>query len=180
MDSTELATITCENCQANNGTPQKFCSTCSFPIGGTEEEKAKFRTKIAGHTYLMQEAAKETKTARIIIHVLAGFVLLQGLFLWFTLEDFVGLIANSFICLVFIILAAWCQRNPFGAILTAFMVYITINVVNAFFDPATLLQGLFMKLFFIGAFVKGIRSAREAQEHLAELARLKAAPIGSD
>src|SRR6478609_8513589 len=158
--------VTCENCGSTNQNAQKFCSKCSFPINGTEEDKKKFKTKIRGHKFLMAEAEKEAKTAKTIILVLAGFVLLMGLYQGFVNDDFATMIVNLCISLLYLILAAWSNKNPFGAILTAFIIYITMNVINAFFEPSSLLQGLLVKIFFIGAFIKGIRSAKDAQGHL--------------
>lgn len=169
--------IKCDNCENLSSPSQKYCSKCSYPIGGTEEEKKKFKIKIHGHKFLLEEAKKETNTARIIILVLAGIVFLTGLFQGLARDNFAGMILNLCLCLLYLILATWCSKNPFGAILTAFIVYITINVVNAFFDPLTLFQGLIMKIIFIGAFIKGIRSAKDAMEHLSELEKMKAAPV---
>lgn len=170
-------TVVCENCGNIGSLNQKYCSKCSFPFGGTEEEKQKFKAKITGHKFLMAEAKKETQTALIIILVLAGIVFLTGLYQGFMADNFGGMILNLCLCLLYLILAAWCNKNPFGAILTAFIVYLTINVINAFFDPLTLFQGLLMKIIIIGGFVKGIRSAKDAMEHLSELEKMKAAPV---
>jgi len=79
---------------------------------------------------------------------------------------------------VYLILAAWCNKNPFGAILTAFVLYISLMVLNAFLDPVTLFHGIIIKIFFIGAFIRGTRSAQEAQTLMTELEKLKAAPVG--
>ena len=126
----------------------------------------------------MDEAEKELKKPKIIILVLAGIVLVTGLYQGFVKDDFATMIVNLCISLLYLILAAWCSKNPFGAILTALIVYITINVINAFVDPASLFQGIILKIIFIGALVKGIRSARDAQEHLAELHKMNAS-VGS-
>lgn len=171
--------ITCENCGGVNVATQKFCSKCSFPINGSEEEKKQFRIKLSGHKFLREEAEKELKRPRNIILILAGIVLVTGLYQGFANDDFVTMIVNLFISLLYLILAAWVKKNPFGAILTALIVYITINVINAFVDPASLFQGIILKVIFIGAFINGIRSAKDAQEHLSELEKMKA-PVGND
>jgi len=173
-------TITCENCNNVNSSNLKFCSKCSFPINGTDEDKNKFKIKISGNKFLMAEAEKKPKTAKTIILVLAGFVFLMGLYQGLVNDDLATMIVNLCISLLYLILAAWSNKNPFGAILTAFIIYITMNVVNAFFEPTSLFQGIFMKIFFIGAFIKGIRSAKDAQGHLQELEKLGAASIEND
>ncbi|HTH58497.1 MAG TPA: hypothetical protein VL728_20765 [Cyclobacteriaceae bacterium] len=167
-------TLSCENCGNLHSAAQKFCSKCSFPINGTEEEKIQFKNKIRGHQFLKEEAEKELKKPRVIILVLAGVVLLSGLYQGFANDDFATMIVNLCMSLLYLILAAWCSKNPFGAILTALLVYITVNVINAFVDPLSLFQGIILKIIFIGALVKGIRSARDAQEHLVQLQKMNA------
>jgi len=180
LDPLKPATVTCENCGNVNPDNQKFCSMCSFPVGGTEQDKTQFRVVVSSRKGLLKKAQEKMKTAKIIIYVLAGIVFLQGLYLGLANDDFVLMIVNLCICLLYLILAAWADKNPFGAILTAFIIYVTLIIVNAFLDPPKLFQGLLMKLFFVAAFVKGIRSAKDAQDHLEELAKVKAAPIGSN
>lgn len=169
----------CENCGRVNLASQKFCTHCSFPVNGTEEEKNRFKAKINGHKYLMIEAQKELKKPKIIILVLAGFMLVFGFYQGFAKDDFPTMIVNLCLSLLYLILAAWANKNPFGAILTALIVYITVNVVNAFVEPITLFQGIILKIIFIGAFIKGIRSAKDAQEHLAELEKMNV-PVGNN
>src|SRR5258706_112174 len=178
-DTSTSEVIACENCGCPCPNNQKFCSKCSFPINGTAEEKNQFKAKVSGHKFLAKEAEKELKKPRIIICVLAGIVFLMGLYQGLANDDFVTMIVNLCISLLYLILAAWANKNPFGAILTALIVYITINVINAFVEPLSLFQGIILKIIFIGAFIKGIRSAKDAQEHLAELEKMNASTLGN-
>lgn len=176
-DDLIIGIVSCEHC-GNQFQTQKFCSTCSFPIGGTDYEKQQFRSAVSSRKRLLKEAEEKMKTAKNIIYVLAGLFFIIGLYHGIANEDYITMIVNLFVCVLYLILAAWSRYNPFGAILTAFILYITLNVVNAFFDPITLVQGILWKIIFIGAFIKGIRSAQEAQNHINELSKVKAAPIG--
>jgi hypothetical protein len=180
LEPAALETVSCENCNTPNSINQKFCSSCSFPIAGTDEEKTKFRLTVSSRKRLLEDAKDKMKSAKTIIYIIAGLVFVTGLYQGLANDDFVTMIVNLIICLIYLILAAWSTKNPFGAILTAFIIYLTLNVVNAFFDPVTLVQGIILKIFFIAAFVKGIRSANEAKGYLAELEKLKAAPVGNE
>ncbi len=171
-------TITCENCAATYTSAQKFCSSCSFPIGGSDEEKSTFRKEIGSRKLLLKDARKKIDDAKIVIYVIAGLMFLVGLFQFFFNDDFISLILNLCLSVVYLILAAWADKNPFGAILIAFILYITVNIVNAFFYPASLFQGIIIKAIFIGAFIKGTRSAAEARSLMNELEKVKAAPAG--
>lgn len=176
----ESANITCENCKTVSDALKKFCPQCSFPIGGTEEEQRSFRLMVSSRKRLLSDANDKIKSAKQIIYVLAGFAFVYGLVQGFASDDFGGMIVNLCISLLYLVLAAWAGKNPFGAILTAFIIYITINLVNAIFEPTSLFSGIILKVIFIGALIKGTRSAKEAQEYLAELEKLKAAPSGGN
>ena len=52
----------------------------------------------------------------------------------------------------------WAKTNPFGASLTALIIYVTGMIVGAALDPATLAQGWLIKILVIAALVSGVRS----------------------
>lgn len=171
--------MTCENCNAAIEM-MKFCPHCSFPIAGTDQEKTSFRLIVSSRKRLLSDAEDKIKSAKTIIYALAGVFFLFGLYTGFAQDDFANMIVNLTLSLLYLILAAWSKSNPFGAILTAFIIYLTIQMVNAFIDPSTLFQGIIMKIFFIAALIKGTRSAVEAQGFLKELTKLKAVPVGKE
>ena len=167
----------CENCSASVVSTQKFCSQCSFPANGSDDEKRNFRLHVSSRKRFLSDAQDKIKSSKIIIFGLAGLFFLVGLIMGFGKDDFVSMVTNIFLCIVFLILAAWCTHNPFGATLTALIIYGTLLVVNAFVDPTTILSGIILKVIIITALVKGIRSAQEAQKYFSELEKLKAAPV---
>ncbi len=171
--------ITCENCSATHASDKKFCSDCSFPMQGTEAEKTSFRLTLGSRKRLLKDAEEKIKSARTMIYVAAGLFFVSGLITYAVSDDVGTLLVNFVICLLYLILAAWSSRNAFGAILTAFTIYITVQVVNAFVDPATILSGIILKVILIAAFVKGIRSAIDARNLMRELEKFKAVPNGS-
>lgn len=169
-------TIPCENCSGPTQAGQPFCPSCGFPQNGSEDQKNRFRDSVRIKKVLVAETQKETRTAKTIIFIFAGLYFCVALFHGFGNDDFPTMIVELFVCLLFLILGAWSNKNPFGAILTAFIIYLTFQIVEAFFDPTSLFKGIILKIFVIGAFVKGIRSAMEAQKYLKELEKMKAAP----
>lgn len=169
--------VRCENCSTENSSDKKFCSQCSFPIGGTEDEQRSFRLLVSSRKRLLSDAEDKIKSARYTIYILAGIFFLVGGIAGLANDDIPTLIVNFCLCVLYLIFAAWCTKNPFGAILTAFIVYVTILVVNFFVDPATIFGGIIIKIFVIAAFIKGIRSAQEGQGYLKELEKLKAIPV---
>jgi hypothetical protein len=170
------ATSDCENCSATVPNSQKFCSQCSFPANGSDSEKQSFRLHVSSRKRFLSDAEDKIKSSKYIMFGLAGLFLIVGLVLGFGADDFEGMIINIFCCIVYLILAAWCTKNPFGATLTALIIYATLMIVNAFVEPTSLYSGIILKIIIISALVKGIRSAQEAQKYLGELEKLKAAP----
>ena len=175
-NESSLETIECENCFAPVSSAQKFCSQCSFPANGSLEEKGRFRLQISSRKRFLSDAHDKIQSSKIIMFVLAGLFFIIGLAMGFGSDDFQSMIVNIFLSLIYLVLAAWCTRNPFGATLTALIIYGTLVVVNAFIDPTTLFKGIILKGIVIAALAKGIRSAQEAQKHLQALEKLKAAP----
>ena len=171
--------ITCENCNATHAPDKKFCSECSFPIQGTQEEKTSFRLTVGSRKRLLKDAEDKIKSAKTMIYVAAAVFLVSGLIFYAISNDVGILLVNLVISLVYLILAAWSKTNAFGAIVTAFAIFVTIQVVNVFADPTSIFSGIIIKIILIAAFVKGIRSAIDARNLLRELEKLKAVPNGS-
>jgi hypothetical protein len=175
--SEETEQLTCEHCGAQAIPGRKFCTQCSFPIEGTEQEKISFRLLVSSRKRFLSDAQDKIKNAKTIIYVLAGFLFVMGLISLLAQDDVASFVANLVLCLTYLILAAWATKNPFAAILTAFVLYLTLQIVGAIVEPITILSGILWKVIFIGAFIKGIRSAYEAKGYLEELKKLKAVPV---
>jgi hypothetical protein len=169
----------CEHCKAENLPEKKFCTQCRFPMAGTDEEKSRFRSDIAKNQILLKDAEERIQSAKNIIYVLAGFSIIVGLILFFSQDDTASLVVYGLIAILYLGLAAWCSANPFSAILTAFIVYITLQIVSAFIDPVTIVSGLLWKVIFIAAFIKGIRAATEARSFMQDLEKAKVEPVGT-
>jgi hypothetical protein len=167
----------CENCQAPHQVDHKFCTTCSYPVGGEESEKRDFRLNLARQSTLVKQSTQKVKNARNIVYFMAGAFIVTGLVAGFALDDFPTLMVNGFMCLTFLIIAAWCDKNPFGALLTAFILYVAVQVAGAIIEPSSIASGLILKVIFIVGLVKGIQSAREGHIAMKELEKLKGVPV---
>jgi hypothetical protein len=171
--------VTCEHCNAENDSAKNFCTQCRYPIGGSQEERERFHSEIAKNKILLKDAEEKIRSAKNIIYILAGFSILIGLIVYFSQDDMASLVVYGLICILYLGLAAWCSTNPFSAILTAFILYLTIQLITAFIEPTSLVSGIIWKVIFIGAFIKGIRSASEARNFMRELEKAKVEPVGA-
>jgi hypothetical protein len=71
---------------------------------------------------------------------------------------------NGFLCLVMLGLYFYSKRSPLVALVIALAVYGSVLVLNAILDPATIGQGLYMKLIVLAVLVKGVQSALELRK----------------
>ena len=143
------ATSDCENCSATVPNSQKFCSHCSFPANGSDSEKQSFRLHVSSRKRFLSDAQDKIKSSKYIMFGLAGIFLVVGLLVGFGADDFETMVINIFCCIVYLILAAWCSKNPFGATLTALIIYATLVTVNAFVEPTSLFSGIFLKIIVV-------------------------------
>ena len=164
----------CENCRNHQSIEKKFCSSCSFPVQGTDEEKYNFRLRLSSRKRLLKDAEGRMKSARTMIYVAAGLFLVSGLIAFFTSDDYATLLVSLIICVVYLILAVWSSKNSFAAILTAMIIYLTIQLINVIAAPESLFSGIILKIIIIVAFAKGIKAALEAKNLLGQLDKLGA------
>jgi hypothetical protein len=69
------------------------------------------------------------------------------------------LATNLGLTVLYLGLWVWAKKNALGAALVALAVYATVVVGSAIFDPATIAQGIFMKVAIVAALVSGVSSA---------------------
>jgi hypothetical protein len=61
------------------------------------------------------------------------------------------------------VLAVWSRRSPFPAVLTALSVFVVVHLVSAVLDPATIAQGIIIKVIAVVVLFKGVMAAYEAR-----------------
>ena len=59
---------------------------------------------------------------------------------------------------VYLGLYFWAKTNPFGATLTALVIFLTNILVSAAIEPSTIVGGLILKIYIGFALVSGVRS----------------------
>ena len=69
------------------------------------------------------------------------------------------LIVNLVLAAIMGVLAVWGAYAPLGAVLVATATYVVVLVANAIVDPATIGQGVIVKIIIIAFLVRGIKAA---------------------
>lgn len=164
--------LVCNNCSATI-TTDKHCPACGYPNHGTDQEKSDFGAKVESSKHWLREAETKVEKAKLYIYILAGGLFLIGLYQGLVLDDFFSMIAEMVIAVVFLMLAQLANKNPFGALLAAGIIYGALQLLNAIVDPGTIFSGILWKIFIVIALVQGIRAGKEAQELMDELARFR-------
>jgi hypothetical protein len=113
----------------------------------------------------MEGYDKPVKTGRIILFIIA-LGQAAGIFLAPKEPGIVRttVIASSiFVALIFIALAFWTSRKPFDAIITGLIVYSALIILNAVLDPATIINGIILKVVIYVLLISALSNAREVQ-----------------
>jgi hypothetical protein len=115
----------------------------------------------------MQGYDKHIRNARIMLFVVAGLQLIPLLMLPEGLPDdalYLAVGLQLFFVAVFIGLAIWTKYKPFAALLTAIIFFVAIWVVGAILNPATIFNGILIKVIVMILLILGVRNAREGEE----------------
>jgi hypothetical protein len=73
------------------------------------------------------------------------------------------LVINLILATIMAGLYVWSKRAVLAAVITALGIYVVVQVVSALIDPATLAQGIIMKIIIIAALVKGVKAAIDSR-----------------
>jgi cell division protein FtsW (lipid II flippase) len=160
--------LVCAHCHAP-AISGKACASCGYPVGGTAEEQETFkRFADIRSQQLLQQAEKKIAWARKVIYFMAVVMFILGLlFLW--QDDVLSAIIYSAACLVYLVMSVWATKNPFGAILICFLVFLILQILLAVDDPKLLLRGGLFKIIYVIAFINGLRAAIDAQKIMREI-----------
>ena len=142
----------------------KFCPNCGFPQQGTQDEMKRFVYIINNKKQILEDHRKKINSARNVLYVLAGLNALISVLLGFVFQKNIHvLISCGLSAVIYLALGLWSKKNPFAAILSGFFVYVTLQAIGVIINPASLLQGLFLKAGIISAFVYGYKAVKDSK-----------------
>ena len=73
-------------------------------------------------------------------------------------------LSNVIVAVIFVLLAELSKQRPFIALLSGLLLYITLNLYMIVIEGASPFSGIIIKGIIIVYLVKGINSAREAEQ----------------
>jgi hypothetical protein len=164
-----VATLDCPICKASVPADAKFCSSCGYPIGGTEWDKNEFDYAYEVKRYELTKAREKISTGVTILYVLAGLIFLVNGAFYIGDKDIAYLLTAIIVPAIFLALAWWSKTKPFTAMVVALVFYVTMLLATAFTEHLSALRGIIIKVVVIGALIKAVRGGREAQNIMKEL-----------
>lgn len=154
----------CCHCDYVNENEYAFCTNCGFPCN--DSLVTEYHQKLRERHQLLFKAEYAVGVARIVLYIMASFILL-GIFVLFTESEIKYFIAMLAIIMsaLFFFLAFWSKSNPFSAMLTSFIILITlsaINIFSKFSQPSATSQGLLSLLFCVALLLVVMRGVKGA------------------
>jgi len=177
MENSLSASITpieqCAACNVQVLNDDAFCTNCGYPLHGTNQEQRNFISIREAKEIDLSEANKKIKRASIALYVVAGTTALLGLAMVGLSKDPAAknslLITNLILAAIYGGLGFWCNQKPLAAIISGSALYALVLILNAIVNPLTIISGIIFKIIIIGFFVRGIKSAIEAEKLKKEL-----------
>jgi ribosomal protein L37E len=157
--------VICRHCYYVNENKFSFCTNCGYPLHNKLLEEA-FQQRVRQRTNLLSKAETSVLVARTVLYVMASF-LSMGIFFIFaeSSRKYIIVIPALFLSGLFFFLALWSRKNPFSALLTAFIILIAFSGVNIFsslmrsFTTVEGMTGMLICIAILFIVLKGVQGA---------------------
>jgi hypothetical protein len=155
----------CIHCTHINKPEYSFCTNCGYPLQDKLLIDAYYK-KLKERNELLFKAENTVQVARIILYVMAFFLLFGILFIFSesTVKYLVATLA-LIISALFFFLALWSRSNPLSAMLIAVIILITFSAINIFdklkqsFTTTQGVIGMLLCLALVVVVLKGVQAA---------------------
>lgn len=162
--------MNCPKCNETAAPNQAFCENCGAPLKGGVVRRRAPRRRVS---HAEREYTRHIKHAQITIFVVAALSLLAALMTFFVMENLfvsnwpteglVMFIGQIVLGIIYIGLGFWSASNPFAASLTTLILFITLILISAVINPASILMGgmvgVGIKIVIILCLLSGIKSS---------------------
>ncbi len=157
--------IMCGHCYNVNENDYAFCTNCGYPLQNIHLADA-YHNRLQQRNKFLLRAETSVLIARIVLYVMAAFLSLGILFIFAkgNQKYFIVMMAVLFSGLFFF-LAFWSRKNPFTALLTAFIILIVFSAINIFeklvqsFTTAGGITGMLLCIALLIVVMKGVQGA---------------------
>lgn len=169
----------CPQCAAEISDLDAFCQKCGHQLqAGAQRKEAPQKLSRLG-SLAQEQHKKHIKSARTAILVVAILTFLGAILLYFIVQSEIAKVkstpgmvvdetavgranmivaAVSFMGCIFLGLWVWAKSNPFSATVTALVLYLSLQLLNAAMDPTTIVQGIIIKIIIVLVLINGVKS----------------------
>lgn len=157
--------LLCKHCSYVNEISNAYCTNCGYPLHNNELVNA-YQKKISEKNVLLFKAENAVLFARVVLYIMGAFLSLGMLFIFAeSKQKYIIVLLAALLSGLFFFLAFWSQKNPFTALLTAFVVLITFSAANIFgklvqsFTTVEGFTGMLICLALLLVVLKGVQGA---------------------
>lgn len=170
IKSQNILYCTCSRCRYLNKATNNFCSNCGYPVKEKEENSALYHIRIKQRKELLVKGEKAIQSARIVLYILAIFLLTGIGFLFGELDNRYFLVLCSVVfSMLFFLLAYGSYTKPFIALTTAFILVLTFSIIAIFgefinaFKTVVGVYSILVSMIIIYFLLKGVQGAYKAE-----------------
>ena len=157
--------IICSECNYIDATEYLFCTNCGYPLKNKMLVN-EYRKKLKEKSNLLFKAETSVFFARSVLYVMGAFLSLGILFIFAeSRKKYIVVMLAIFFSGLFFFLAVWSRKNPFIALLTAFILLITFSAIDIFgklvqsFTTLQGMAGMLICLALLFVVLKGVQGA---------------------
>jgi hypothetical protein len=146
----------CAACGATLGVGQ-FCEKCGADLKALSFEEDKAKLLHSG----------PLRSARSSLLWVGGLVALGSLFAFAKSEGeaMVALVIGLGVAVLYAGLWQWSKQQPLGATAAGLGIFVTLQVGSAVMEPATLVQGIIVKIVVLVLLIRGVRAGVVLRSH---------------
>ena len=137
-----------------------FCPNCAFPQRGTEGEQKTYIGEHMIQKIRLEEMADAVIKARNMLFAISGLTLVPYLLGSITSGDWSIFGIGIFVACLYGGLALWSKKQPFPAILTGLILYVSLWVLYIVINPVNIFSGILYKIAGLSALYYGFKAAR--------------------
>jgi len=167
------STNTCQCCSSVYQETDVNCLQCGYPLQGTVQQQQNFISERGVKEIELSDLSGKVNAARKSLFIIAGVDAVFGLIMYFGAkgqEDALpNLIAEMLIVSIFVALGLWARKKARPALITGLVVYVSLHLLNAVFEPMSIISGILLKIFIVIYLIKGIKAVSEADQLRKEL-----------
>ena len=185
-----MSPIACPHCQSENPDGAEFCEQCgkavpsSTPSGPRVVSGEVIAATSIGQNLQADLLRKAAGKAAGALFIVAGLTVLGGVLLY-ALGKRLGLsasdlnatlIVNLVLAGIFAALGFWARVNPLPGAIVGLVLFVSILVLNAVLDPASIVAGWLVKIIVVVVLTKAIQAGVKHRQLRGQMPSPDAAP----